>query len=109
MLEMAGGPVEHIDHAARPCQELSRVVVAATKTRRAPVRLISEATWANEHGGLDDETEKGSLVDGDGNEVHYVVIYLFEEDVEWWDKLQIRKSDQELLAMETDGRRMREQ
>ncbi|RYP93321.1 hypothetical protein DL770_000510 [Monosporascus sp. CRB-9-2] len=105
LLERAGGLVEFLDKAVRLDKGDAGAVVAATHGKevlRAPVRVVSEDAWRRERGGDGLQGEKGSTWDEERNEVHYVVIRLEEADAAWWSRLQIRKSDEELVAMEKD-------
>ncbi|RYP78699.1 hypothetical protein DL771_000366 [Monosporascus sp. 5C6A] len=64
--------------------------------------VLSEDAWRRERGGDGLQGDKGKTWDEEGNEVHYVVIQLEEADAAWWSRLQMRKSDEELVAMEKD-------
>ena len=109
LLERAGGPLDYIDDiAAKSENQVRRIIIMATKAFRSPVRLLSEAAWITEHGDLDDAAEKGSTLDKDGNEMKYVVLKLEQGDLSWLNKLQLRKSDEELISMEKDGRLLKE-
>ncbi|RYP03636.1 hypothetical protein DL764_005015 [Monosporascus ibericus] len=100
----AGDPVEFLDEAVRADKGDARAVVAATHGRevlRAPVRILSEDAWRRERGGDGLQEERGSTWDEERNEVYYVVIRLEKADAAWWStRLQIRKNDEELAAME---------
>ena len=93
-----------------------QIVLLATKTSQLPasVHILSHATFNREHGtpgidgSIDDADETGTLDDGAGNEMRYLRIYLTEADREWWNKVQLRQSDDELLAMEIEGSCKRE-
>ena len=87
----------------------SQIVLLATKTSQLPasVHILSHSTFSQEHGNpgfdssVDAPDETGVLNDGAGNEMRYLRIRLTEADREWWDKLQLRQSDEELLTMES--------
>ncbi|RYP49920.1 hypothetical protein DL768_004456 [Monosporascus sp. mg162] len=105
LLERAGGPVEFLDEDVWLDKGDVRAVVTVTHGKevlRAPVRVLSEDAWRRERGGDGLRGEKGSTRDEERNEVHYVVIQLGEADAAWWSRLQIRKSDEELVAMEKE-------
>ncbi|CAJ2514010.1 Uu.00g021290.m01.CDS01 [Anthostomella pinea] len=102
-----GGPVDSYDSAKPEVEEprSKKVVITATKTTRAPVRIISEAEWATENGHhLEGPAEKGGYTDSDRKEVRYVTLELTASDLKWWDKIQLRKSDEQLRSIENNGR-----
>ncbi|KAK6219302.1 hypothetical protein LQW54_002290 [Pestalotiopsis sp. IQ-011] len=81
------------------------VVMTATMDYRAPVKLYSEEKWRELYRKTDGTMEdKGRIKDAEENHMSYLVLNLEKEDMEWWDKIELRKSDEELLAMETNGR-----
>ena len=102
------------DHQQQPLQQSlplmpKQVVLLATKTSQLPasVHILSHATLIREletqgiDSSVDAADETGILYDAAGNEMHYLRIHLTEADREWWSGIQLRKSDEELLTMES--------
>ena len=106
LLQKGGGPLESIDSLAIPSENSSatRIILAATKDARSSVRLLSETTWINEHGAVNEASLKGTVTDKSGMQTRYVVLDLKAGDWAAWDSLQLRNTDEELLAIETKGR-----
>lgn len=101
-----GGPVSELDDHIRTSTEFPvTVVMTATMDYRAPVKLYSQEKWSELYRKTDGTMEdKGRIKDAEENHMSYLVLNLEKEDMEWWDKIELRKSDEELLAMETNGR-----
>lgn len=108
LLERAGGPVEMIDEAAKPDKGKSRIVLTAARDVSCSVGLASEAASNAMYGDLGGGALEGSVTDRNGGEGKYVLLEFEEGDLSWWDKLQVRKSDDELLLMEVNGRTLNE-
>ena len=106
VLKPARGPAEHIDETARPGNATRKVVLTATKAYRCPVRMARAATWTREHGGPGSAGSAGSVRGKDGTETNFVVMELKKEDTASWDRLQLRKRDEELVSL---GRALRAQ
>ena len=106
LLQKGGGPLESIDSLAIPSENSSatRIILAATKDARSSVRLLSETTWINEHGAVNEASLKGTVTDKSGMQTKYVVLDLKAGDLAAWDSVQLRNTDEELLAIETKGR-----
>jgi hypothetical protein len=109
LLERVGGPVDIIGKGIEPVEnQKSRVVLTAARDIACYVGLATEAASVAMYGDLGDETSAGTVKDENGGEGQYVLLEFEEGDRTWWDKLQLRMSDEELLAMETHGRPLRE-
>jgi ankyrin repeat protein len=106
LLQKDGGPLESMEPLARPTDvgEEIRIIVAATKDFRSSVRLLSETTWINEHGAVNEASLKGTVTEKSGMQTKYVVLDLKAGELAAWDSLQLRTSDGELLSIETKGR-----
>lgn len=100
------GPVSELDDSIRTATEFPvTVVMTATMDYRAPVRLYLQDRWNKLFGETNGTMEdKGRIQDANENHMSYLAMTLEKEDMEWWDKIELRKSDEELLAMETNGR-----
>ena len=82
-----------------------KLVITATQSTRALVRLFSEAAWTALIGKpLPDVGLEQDETDENGHVVRYVTMELEQADAAWWGELVLRKSDEELLADETDDR-----
>ncbi|KAH6655232.1 ankyrin repeat-containing domain protein [Truncatella angustata] len=103
-----GGPVEFIDEALTRGANSGRVIATAKKAFRSPVNLISEDVWTREHGALGETEITGLVWDDEGNQIHYVVLNADIAVLQQWDRIQLRKSDDELKSMEKDGRELKE-
>jgi hypothetical protein len=106
LLERAGGPVEIFDKTAKPAKGKNRIVLTAARDTNGFVGLASEAVSRAMYG--DFGALEGSVTDSNGGEGKYVLLEFEEGDLSWWDKLQVRKSDDELLLMEVNGRTLKE-
>ncbi|ETS76847.1 hypothetical protein PFICI_10721 [Pestalotiopsis fici W106-1] len=105
LLSLAG-PISELDDMIMEAKQTpSAIVITATATYRAPVKIYSRAKWAELYGEIDESKESnGKLQDLEGNQMAYLVMTIEGDDIEWWRKLEFRKSDEELTAMETNGR-----
>ena len=103
------GQQQPLQYHPRPLP--SQIVLLATKTSQLPasVHILSDDTFTRQLGtqdidsSIDDADESGTLYDGAGNEMRCLRLRLTEADREWWNKVQLRHSDEELLAMELAG------
>jgi ankyrin repeat protein len=99
-----GGPVTYIDSAITTTNTAMQVVATAAKALRSPVKLYSEAEWTRMHGSLDSSSNQGEAKDIEGNEMKYLVLPVSEDKLQQWNGIQLRKSDEQLLAIEKQGR-----
>ena len=79
-----GGPVESLDKPIQPIIEKSNLFVAAFKSYRAPVKIF------------DSKEEFEKMKDGVERGCGQVVLSVDASDMEWIEKLQIRKGDERL-------------
>lgn len=112
LLRRGGGPVDDIEAGLRPekGQPATRVVLIANKARRAPTRMVSLDTFKQEY-EREEVNDFGSLQTKSGEEVHWAVLEVGEDDLAWWDDMKPRDDDEALLereALKPTGERWRE-
>ena len=104
------------DHQQQPVQQNlpfmpEQIILLATKTSQLPasVHILSPAAFIREletqgiDSSVDGADETGSLEDAAGNEMRHLRIRLTEADRKWWNKVQLRQSDEGLLTMESES------
>lgn len=107
LLERVGGPVDIVGPGFEPGESKSRIVLTAKRDLHGHKGLASETASIAIYGDLGDGALEGSVKDENGGEGKHVLLDFEEGDRTWWEKMQVRKSDEELLLMEVSGRTLR--
>ena len=87
-----GGPVDHVDDEILQVEKPTIVVLLAEAKERAPVSMLTQ--------------ENAKQYDSQGNLTRFVLLKVDKNDKEWLQKLQWRKTDDELNESGPHGRQL---